>query len=111
MSVFVFSFFGRPPFLFRVLYHVLLLPVVAGLSFEVIRHAAQDNALRIVKWLATPGLWMQRLTTRPPDDSQIEVAIAALKRVLVRDGVAVEAEAAQSESAEAAPEAKSAYVG
>lgn len=111
MSVFVFSFFGRPPFLLRVLYHVLLLPVVAGLSYEVIRHAAQDNALRIVKWLATPGLWMQRLTTRPPDDSQIEVAIAALKRVLARDGVAVEAEAAQSESAEAAPEAKSAYVG
>jgi len=88
LSVFVFSFFGRPRFVLRVLYHVLLLPVVAGLSYEVIRHAARDNALRVIKWLATPGLWLQRLTTRPPDESQIEVAIAALKRVLARDGVA-----------------------
>lgn len=96
MSVFVFSFFGRPPFLLRVLYHLALLPVVAGLSYEVIRHAAQENALTVVKWLATPGLWMQRLTTRTPDDAQIQVAITALKQVLVRDGAV---EAVQAESA------------
>lgn len=105
MSVFVFSFFGRPPLLLRVLYHVLLLPVVAGLSYEVIRHAAQDNALRVVKWLATPGLWLQRLTTRPPDDSQIEVAIAALQRVLERDRWAV------AETANQAAEATTGYAG
>ena len=83
----MFSFFGRPPFLQRVFYHLLLLPVVAGLSYEVIRHAAGDKALLVVKWWATPGLWMQRLTTRPPDAEQIEVAITALKHVLRRDGV------------------------
>lgn len=86
MSVFLFSFFGRPPFVTRVLLHLALLPAVAGLSYEVIRHAAQENALAVVRWLATPGMWMQRLTTRRPEDGQIEVAIAALKRVLVRDG-------------------------
>lgn len=87
MSVFLFSFFGRPPFLQRVGLHLLLLPVVAGLSYEVIRHAAKENAFAVVRWLATPGMWMQRLTTRRPDDGQIEVAIEALERVLARDGV------------------------
>lgn len=96
MSVFVFSFFGRPPFLLRVLYHLAVLPVVAGLSYEVIRHAAQENALAVVRWLATPGLWMQRLTTRTPDDTQIEVAIAALEQVLVRDGALDPAEASST---------------
>ncbi|OUM96502.1 MAG: hypothetical protein BAA04_10975 [Firmicutes bacterium ZCTH02-B6] len=86
MSVFLFSFFGRPPFVERVLIHLLLLPVVAGLSYEIIRHAAKDNAWALVRWIATPGLWMQRLTTRPPEREQLEVAIAALERVLVRDG-------------------------
>ncbi len=99
MSVFVFSFFGRPPFLERVAIHVLLLPVVAGLSYEIIRHAARDDALAMVRWIATPGLWMQKLTTRPPARDQLEVAIAALERVLERDGAA---------RADAAPEA--AYV-
>jgi Predicted metal-dependent enzyme len=94
LSVFVFSFFGRPPFLLRVLYHLAVLPLVAGLSYEVIRHAARDDAFFLIKWLATPGLWMQKLTTRAPDDSQIEVAIRALQCVLARDGVLTEADAA-----------------
>lgn len=86
MSVFLFSFFGRPPFLQRVGLHLLLLPVVAGLSYEVIRHAAKENAFAVVRWVATPGMWMQRLTTRRPEDKQIEVAIEALERVLAQDG-------------------------
>lgn len=94
MSVFLFSFFGRPPFVQRVLLHLVLLPVVAGLSYEVIRHAAQENALAVVRWIATPGMWMQRLTTRRPDDSQIEVAVEALERVLVRDGAPAPGDAA-----------------
>src|SRR5690606_23576572 len=108
MSVFVFSFFGRPPFLLRVLYHLAVLPVVAGLSYEVIRHAARENALTVVKWLATPGLWMQRLTTRTPDDAQIEVAIAALKKVLARDGAAMAA--VSGEASDQAAEAGASYV-
>jgi uncharacterized protein YqhQ len=60
---------------------LLLLPVVVGISYEIIRLAGRyDNILtRIV---SAPGLWMQRLTTREPDDSQIEIAVAALKPVL-----------------------------
>lgn len=97
MSVFLFSFFGRPPFLQRVGLHLLMMPLVAGLSYEVIRHAAQDNALTIVRWLATPGMWMQRLTTRDPEDDQIEVAIEALERVLVHDGVLADGQVGATE--------------
>src|SRR5690606_21374768 len=104
MSVFLFSFFGRPPFLVRVAIHLLLLPVVAGLSYEFIRHAARDDALALVRWIATPGLWMQRLTTRPPERDQLEVAIKALERVLVRDGVL------ELEASGAAAAAEAAYV-
>jgi uncharacterized protein YqhQ len=65
----------------RVVCKLLLLPVVVGISYEIIRLAGRhDNILtRIV---SAPGLWMQRLTTREPDDSQIEIAVAALKPVL-----------------------------
>jgi len=84
-SVFVFSFFGRPPFLQRILTHLALMPLVAGLSYEVIRKAGSENCPLIIRWLARPGMLLQALTTREPDASQIEVAISALKAVLVRD--------------------------
>lgn len=65
----------------RVLFRLLLLPVVAGVSYEFIRWAGRsDNALS--RALSKPGLWLQRLTTYEPDDSQIEVALEALKAVI-----------------------------
>lgn len=57
---------------------LLLLPVVAGLSYEVIKLAGRSKN-RCVAWLSKPGLWLQKLTTREPDDSQIEVAIASME--------------------------------
>ena len=60
---------------------LLILPLIAGISYEFIRYAGKhDNAL--VKILAAPGLWMQRLTTKEPDDSMIEVALEAFKAVI-----------------------------
>ncbi len=85
VSVFVFSFFGRPPFVWRVLLHLAILPVVAGLSYEVLRGAARPHPFFLIRWLARPGMWMQALTTREPDDRQIEVAIKALSEVLPSD--------------------------
>src|SRR5690554_5190045 len=82
LSIFFFSFFGRPPFLQRVLYHILLLPVIAGTSYEVIKMAGKERVNPLIKILATPGLWLQKLTTSEPDDSMLEVAIKALKGVL-----------------------------
>lgn len=82
VSIIVFSFLGRPSFLLRVALKLLLLPVVAGISYEIIRLSRAENAPAILKALSAPGLWLQRLTTKEPDDSEIEVAIAALKAVI-----------------------------
>ena len=86
-SVFVFSFFGRPPFLQRILIHLAIMPIVAGLSYELIRKAGQRDCHPIFKWAAKPGMLLQNLTTAEPDEHMIEVAIKALKTVLDRDAV------------------------
>jgi uncharacterized protein YqhQ len=60
---------------------LLLLPLVAGISYEIIKIAGKSkNAC--VKWLTKPGLWLQHLTTREPDEAQIETAIASMKAVI-----------------------------
>jgi uncharacterized protein YqhQ len=85
-SVLLFSFFGRPSFLNRVLIHIALLPIVAGVSFEIIKQAGKKDANPIIKLIAIPGLWLQKLTTREPDEEQLEVAIKALEGVLEEEG-------------------------
>ena len=82
LSILFFSFFGRPPLLYRILYHLLLLPVIAGTSYEVIKLAGGEEVNPVIKVLATPGLWLQKLTTSEPEDDMLEVAITALKGVL-----------------------------
>ncbi|MBE3565813.1 MAG: DUF1385 domain-containing protein [Thermogemmatispora sp.] len=82
VSVFLFSFFGRPPFLERVLLHLAILPLVAGVSYEILKLAGKEDAPPFLRYLALPGLWLQYLTTREPDDGQIEVAIRSLSEVL-----------------------------
>lgn len=89
MSVFIFTLItgsNRPSFFNRIGLHLLLLPVIAGISYEVIKFLGKDNAPKWAKALARPGLMTQFLTTREPDDSQIETAIAALVEVLDTDG-------------------------
>ncbi|NLM55627.1 MAG: DUF1385 domain-containing protein [Firmicutes bacterium] len=84
-SVIVFSFFGRPPFVQRILIHLAIMPLVAGLSYEIIRQAGREDCHPFFKWLAKPGMALQHFTTKEPDDSQIEVAIRALETVVQRD--------------------------
>lgn len=91
-SIFVFSFFGRPPFFQRILIHVAIMPLVAGLSYELIRKAGQDDCHPVFRWLAKPGMLLQNLTTQEPDHEQIEVAIRALMSVVERDGAHQEAQ-------------------
>lgn len=71
------NFSGITSTLLRMVTRLALMPVVAGLSYEVIKWAGRSKS-RIVGALSKPGLWLQRLTTREPDESQIEVAIASL---------------------------------
>lgn len=80
VSIFVFTFLGWPDLWLRILTRVALLPVIAGIGYEVIRFAGRSDK-QWVAWAITPGLWLQKLTTREPSDDQIEVAIQALESV------------------------------
>ena len=82
VSILTFSLLGRPDFLHRILYKLLLLPVVAGISYEVIRFTGKYRDWRWVRILSWPGLLLQKLTTREPTDDQIEVAVAAMQKVI-----------------------------
>src|SRR5215468_10017977 len=82
IAIFVFAFFGRPAIYWLVLTRVLLLPVIAGLAYELIRFAGKHSGNRVVRTLLAPGLWLQRLTTREPSLEQLEVSVRALREVL-----------------------------
>jgi uncharacterized protein YqhQ len=82
IAIFVFAFFGRPAWYWLIATRILLLPVIAGLAYELIRFAGKHQRNRILMTLLAPGLWLQRLTTRQPSLDQIEVSIRALKEVL-----------------------------
>ncbi|MCR4436439.1 MAG: DUF1385 domain-containing protein [Clostridiales bacterium] len=84
VSILVFSFTGWHNMVLNIIFRLLLLPLVAGLSYEVIKYAGRNQG-RMMRIVSAPGLALQRFTTREPDDRQIEVAIAALKNVLVDD--------------------------
>ena len=81
VSIVLFSFISFDNALVRLGLRLLLLPVVAGISYEIIRWAGRSQS-RIVCVLSKPGMWLQNITTREPDDSQLEVAITAMKAVL-----------------------------
>lgn len=81
ISIILFSLLPRTGIFVRMLMRLALLPVVAGLSYEVIKLAGRHQG-GIIGALTKPGLWLQKLTTREPDDSQIEVAIASMKAVI-----------------------------
>ena len=82
ISIFIFTFLGWPSLWERILSRILLMPVVAGISYEIIRFAGKHMDKAWVRAAILPGLALQKLTTRQPDDDQIEVAIASLKAVL-----------------------------
>jgi len=82
IAIFVFAFFGRPHWYWLIATRILLLPVIAGIAYELIRFAGKHQNNRILMSLLAPGMWLQRLTTREPSLDQIEVSIRALKEVL-----------------------------
>jgi len=82
VSFLVFALLGHPPLLARIVSRIALIPVIAGIGYELIRLGAAHYHRPLIRLLMAPGLAVQRLTTREPDDSMIEAAIAALTRVL-----------------------------
>ena len=99
IAIVVFALIGRPSLGVMVLSRVVLIPVIAGLGYEATQYGARHLGSRLVRATLIPGLWLQKLTTREPDDSQIEVALSALRRVVEIEGSEEEAqEAAQASS-------------
>ena len=96
VSVVLFVLVGTPPLWQRLLSRVGLVPVIAALSYELIRLGGAFQGNRVVRAIFAPNLWLQALTTREPDDSQVEVALHALREVLAGDA-APEPEAAVGE--------------
>lgn len=86
ISIIMFSFLGWHNPLVNALLRILLIPVVAGVAYEVLRFAGRHSEWLVMKVISAPGMMFQLLTTREPDDSQIEVAIEAMKNVIVEDG-------------------------
>jgi len=86
IAIFVFAFFGRPTWYWLIATRILLLPVIAGIAYEVIRFAGMHQQNAPLRALLAPGLWLQRLTTREPSLDQIEVSIRALREVLRLEG-------------------------
>ncbi len=85
VSIVIFSLIGRPSMEWRILSRILLLPVIAGISYEIIRFSGAHQRGWLGVALAYPGLLLQRLTTRQPDDGQVEVAICAMQAAMAAD--------------------------
>ena len=85
ISVLLFILVGAPPLWQRLLSRVVLVPVIAAVSYEVIRLMSALQGNRVMRAVLRPSLWLQSLTTREPDDAQVEVAIYALREVLAAD--------------------------
>ncbi|HEY1317531.1 MAG TPA: DUF1385 domain-containing protein [Gaiella sp.] len=85
IGIFVFAFVGRPVWYWLIASRILLLPVIAGLAYELIRYAGKHQDNRVLMTLLAPGLWLQRLTTREPSLDQVEVSIRAIEKVRRRE--------------------------
>jgi uncharacterized protein YqhQ len=88
VAIFVFALVGQPPLWIRILSRIALIPVIAGISYEIMKFGAGHINNLIVRILLVPGLLLQAITTKEPDDSQIEAAISALNEVIKIDKTA-----------------------
>lgn len=87
LAITVFTIIGKGPIWWLVTSRLIFIPVIAGMSYEILRYAGLSSDSRLGKALAVPGLWLQRLTTGQPDDGQVEVAVASLIAALDEDSV------------------------
>ncbi|MFQ5592823.1 MAG: DUF1385 domain-containing protein [Anaerolineae bacterium] len=103
VSILVFSLFGRPSLIPRIISRIVLIPVIAGISYEIIRFGAAHYGNRLVRTVLYPSLALQRLTTNEPALDMLEVAITALKHVLAAEGLIEEKSPAEEPAIEEVP--------
>lgn len=82
VAILIFALLGKQPMIWRIISRILLIPVIAGISYELIRLAGKFSKYKVVNILFYPGLLLQKITTREPDNDQIEVAISSFKKVI-----------------------------
>lgn len=86
VGILIFSIFGKPDsILVRIGTRLVLLPLIAGISYEIIKFSSKKRNSKIMHIVTLPGLWMQRLTTKEPSEDQIQVAIRSLEEVLAME--------------------------
>jgi uncharacterized protein YqhQ len=85
LTIFVFAAFGNPGWAWRIGSRLVAIPIIAGFAYELLRLGARFHRSLVMRWLMAPGLWLQKITTKPPDHRQIEVAIASFREVLRRE--------------------------
>lgn len=88
MSALVYAFIPFESLAMRLLSRIILIPLIAGISYEIIRFAAVRK-ITVLEWITLPGLWLQRITTKQPDDAQLEIAIRALDEALILENAGV----------------------
>ena len=88
LTIFVFALFGTPGLAWRIGSRILAIPLIAGLAYEALRLGARYSESKVMRTLMAPGLWLQKITTKPPTRDQIEVAITSFAEVLRQEGKA-----------------------
>ena len=86
VSIVVFSLVGRQDLLVMILSRIVLIPVIAAISYELLRFGARHRDRRFVRWIFQPGIWVQMITTKQPSDDMIEVAIVSMEQAMLADG-------------------------
>jgi uncharacterized protein YqhQ len=90
LAAIIYSFFGSPSIPWRIGSRLIALPIIAGAAFELLRLGARFHGSPVMRALMAPGLWLQKITTKPPSRDQIEVAIAAFEEIRRVEGAAAE---------------------
>jgi len=86
VSIITFSIVGRQSLPFMIISRLILIPVIAAVSYELLRFGAQHRGSAVVRALSAPGIWVQKITTKQPTDDMIEVAIVSMEQAMTADG-------------------------
>src|SRR4029450_13489102 len=86
VSILLFSLLAGQSLIVSLVGRVLLIPVIAAVSYELLRFGARHRDNRLVRWIFMPGIWLQLITTKQPDDEMIEVAVASMREALTLSG-------------------------
>ena len=89
ITIFVFTLFGTPALIWRIVSRVVAIPIIAAISYEALRFGAKHPGSLVMRALMAPGIWLQKITTQQPDRSQIEIAVTSFKELLRREAEAV----------------------